>query len=66
MRITAQQHLIEDILDAISTSSYGIGITLKCDVKFDLKGDNSYIDFIPREGETIEVNEWFWFGYHIR
>ncbi len=66
MRITAQQHLIEDIIDAIATSSYGIGIAMKCDVKSNLDGDNSYIEFIPKKGCTIDIKDWFWFGYHIR
>ncbi len=66
MKIIAQQSVIEDILDALSTSIYGMGISMKCDVTSKLDGDRSYIEFVSKDGYTIKPGEWFWLGYNIR
>lgn len=66
MRITGQQFIIEDILEALETSSYGIGIREVCHIESELNGDNSYIQFTPIAGHHIAPADWFWLGYNIR
>jgi len=60
LKIIAQQSVFEDIIDAISTSINGMGVTIKCDVTLKLDGDRPYIGFVQKKGFMMKVEEWFW------
>ncbi|MGJ1362910.1 hypothetical protein ACR79B_20640 [Sphingobacterium spiritivorum] len=65
MRIS-EEKIVEIIDEAIATNIYAQGIAMRCDV---VKGTNKgreYIEFIPKPGEKIKPEDWFWFGYYLR
>lgn len=66
MMITAQDYIIEAILQSLEDSIQGKGIKLLNDVDYDLKGNSSYIEFTPKDGKEFNSADAFWLGYLVK
>lgn len=66
MKITAQPHIINAILEALETCTAGIGIAMRCDITHEIKGTNSWIEITEKQGIILKPADWFWFGYYLR
>ncbi len=60
MRISAQEHIIKAIEEALETSIYGQGLAAKCKVTV----SSTSIEILP-EGK-LNQEDVFWLGYFVR
>jgi len=66
MRLTKQSFIIEAILEAFDKNIFGVGMKMKCNINYQLDGENSFIDITVKEGYEVTEKDWFWFGFYIR
>ena len=65
MRIS-EEKILSVIDEAIATNIYAQGIAMRCNIRKGTNKGKAYIEFIPKAGETIKPEDWFWFGYYLR
>lgn len=60
MKITAQAHIIQAILESLTTNVFAQGISMRCKIV----QTETTVEFIPFE--KIDPQDWFWLGYFVR
>ncbi len=66
MKITAQDYIIQAILDCLEDTIQGKGIKLLNHVTYDLNNTNSYIHFTPKDGREFKSVDAFWLGFMVK
>jgi len=66
MKISAQKHIIEAILDALETNIHALGIAQKCEISTGESGVTYFISLVPKQENEISARDWFWLGYFVR
>ncbi len=66
MKITAQDYIIQAILDCLEDTIQGKGIKLLNDVVYNLNKTNSYIRFTPKDGREFRSVDAFWLGFMVK
>ncbi|WDF70414.1 hypothetical protein PQ465_08560 [Sphingobacterium oryzagri] len=65
MKIVAQDYIIQSILDGIESNVYAQGIKDRCIITYELNIDKPYIEFLVKDGCTVNAKDWFWLGYYL-
>lgn len=66
MMIFIQDHILLAILEFLEESVEGERIRSLCDIDYDIGINNSWIEFIPKDGSALRSEDAFWLGYQVK
>ncbi len=65
MRIEIQIDIVKDIIEGLETNMYGRVIRERCDIRYNLNPQKSFIEFTVKNGHKVNDLEWFYLGYFL-